>query len=116
LPLLHAKLAVCCAAYTWEGDLGGWQDHLLPMSVWMGSANWTKQSDLHLEFGAWTTDPTLAKAALEFMTDVIRVSEPMPSKAERPSPELVEGQWDAAAFAELTEALREAAEEDYPDE
>jgi hypothetical protein len=26
-PMLHAKLAVCCGAYTWEGEMGGWNDH-----------------------------------------------------------------------------------------
>lgn len=38
VPLLHAKLAVCCAAYRWEGAFGGWDEHLKPLSVWMGSA------------------------------------------------------------------------------
>jgi hypothetical protein len=65
--VLHAKLAVCCAAFTWEGEMGGWDDYLMPMSVWMGSANWTELSSSRLEFGAWTTDPALAEAALEFM-------------------------------------------------
>ena len=36
VPLLHAKLAVCCAAYQWEGEVGSWEDHLRPVSVWMG--------------------------------------------------------------------------------
>jgi hypothetical protein len=115
VPLLHAKLAVCCAAYTWEGEMGGWDDHLLPMSVWMGSANWTTHSRRHLEFGAWSTDPPLAEAALEFITDVIKASEPLPSQAERPSPQLVEGEWDDDAFAELADAVWESHAHD-PDE
>jgi hypothetical protein len=99
--MLHAKLAVCCAAYTWEGEMGGWDDHLMPMSVWMGSANWTALSGRHLEFGAWTTDPALAEAALEFMAALIKTSEPWGSRAQRPSPEMVEAEWDDAGFAEL---------------
>jgi hypothetical protein len=111
-PMLHAKLAVCCAAYTWEGEMGGWNDHLLPMSVWMGSANWTALSSSHLEFGAWTTDKALAEAALQFMTDVIKVSEPWGSEAERPSPELVAANWDDEAFAELWSELRDGSDEE----
>jgi len=112
VPLLHAKLAICCAAHSWEGEMGGWEDHLLPVSVWVGSANWTAQSSRHLEFGAWRTDPALAKTALEFMIDLIKVSEPVPGQAERPSPQLVEGEWDDDAFAELAEALRELHADD----
>jgi hypothetical protein len=107
VPLLHAKLAVCCAAYTWEGEMGGWDDHLLPISVWMGSANWTERSSSHLEFGTWTTDPALAESALEFMIDLIRISEPWDSLAPQPSPELVAGEWDHGAFAEAAAYYRE---------
>ncbi|MDQ6949733.1 MAG: hypothetical protein M3256_26680, partial [Actinomycetota bacterium] len=115
VPLLHAKLAVCCAAYTWEGEMGGWNDHLMPMSVWMGSANWTELSRAHLEFGAWTTDPALAEAALKFMTDLIKVSEPWGSQAQRPSPELVAAEWDDLAFAEALAASEpEDPSEDLP--
>jgi hypothetical protein len=99
-PLLHSKLAVCCATYTWENDMGSSEDHVVPMSVWMGSANWTERSRWHLEFGAWCSDPALAEAALTYVLAVVKVSEPPGSLAERPSPEMVEGEWDDAAFAE----------------
>ena len=36
----------------------------------------------------------------------------MASQAISPTPELVEGEWDDDAFAELAEAYREAAEEE----
>jgi hypothetical protein len=101
VPLLHAKLAVCCAAYRWEGDFGGWDDHLKPWSVWMGSANWTTWSSKHLEFGAWTTDAALTKVAFEFVIDVIRASEPRDSSASLPSPQLTEGIWDEDAWQTL---------------
>jgi hypothetical protein len=111
VPILHAKLAVCCVAYTWEGEMGGWDDLLSPLRVWMGSANWTRGSLRHLEFGAWTHDQALAKAALEFVTDVIRSSEPFDSTAVPPTPELVEGRWDNDAFAELAAEMQEADED-----
>ena len=112
VPLLHAKLAVCCAAYGWDGEFGSWDEHLMPLSVWMGSANWTTWSAKHLEFGAWTTDEALTKAAFEFVIDVIRASEPRDSAASLPSPQLVEGQWNDDAFAELAREMAEAHEED----
>ncbi len=112
VPLLHAKLAVCCAAYGWEGEFASWNHSLAPLSVWMGSANWTNWSPKHLEFGAWTTDQALATAALEFIRDVIKSSEPRSSTAPHPSPELVEGKWDDDAFAELAREALEATEED----
>ena len=108
VPILHAKLAVGCVAYTWEGEMGGWDDHLTPLRVWMGSANWTRGTLRHLEFGAWSHDRALAKTALEFITDVIRASEPFDSTAVAPTPELVEGTWDNDAFAEMAAELHEA--------
>lgn len=99
--LLHAKLAICCAAWRWEGDEVGWADLFTPMSVWMGSANWTQNSPQHLEIGAWSTDHELAVAALEFVTAVIKISEPYGAGPGGPDPQLVEGEWDDAAFAEV---------------
>ncbi len=100
-PLLHAKLAICCAAWRWEGEAGGTDDVFTPMSVWMGSANWTKDSPKHLELGAWSTDAELATAALEFVTAVIKISEMYGAGPGGPEPQLVEGEWDDAAFAEV---------------
>jgi hypothetical protein len=112
VPLLHAKIAVCCAAYGWDGEFGGWDEHLMPLSVWMGSANWTTWSAKHLEFGAWSTDELLTKAAFEFVIDVIRASELRDSSAPLPTPQLVEGKWDDDAFAELAREMAEAHEDD----
>jgi hypothetical protein len=113
VPILHAKLAVCCVASWWEGEMGEWTDSLRPLSVWMGSANWTWPSSRHLEFGAWSRDQALAQTALEFVTDVIKSSEPLDSAAVPPTPELVEGTWDDDAFAELAAEVREAGEFDF---
>jgi len=112
VPLLHAKVAVCCAAYGWEGEFATWNHSLEPLSVWLGSANWTQWSPKHLEFGAWTTDRALTSTAFEFVSDVIRSSEPRSSVESRPSPNLVEGEWDDDAFAELAAEAMEAADED----
>jgi hypothetical protein len=99
-PLMHAKLAVCCAAWRWEGDFGEEVDHLTPLSVWMGSANWTQAAARHIEFGAWSSDKQLCQVALEFLTAVIKASEPLSSAASGPLPELTEGDFDDAAMSE----------------
>jgi hypothetical protein len=107
LPLLHAKVAVCCGAWEWENDGGGIDDILTAMSVWVGSANWTKLAAKHIEFGAWSTDEQLCETALGFLTAVIRASEPLDSSAFSPIPELVRGEWDDEAFAELAAEYRD---------
>jgi hypothetical protein len=101
MPLLHSKVAVCCVAHSADNPVGAWTDYLDPVSVWLGSANWTKASAYHLEFGLWTTDPALLEAALDYITAVIKISEPADSHAVQPSPELVQAEWDDAAFAEV---------------
>jgi hypothetical protein len=73
------------------------------MSVWVGSANWTEMAAQHIEFGAWTADEKLCAAALEFMTSVIKASEPLSSAAPGPLPELAAADWDDAAFIEYLE-------------
>ena len=115
VPILHAKLAICCVASWWDSEIG-WSDSLRPLSVWMGSANWTWPSTRHLEFGAWSRDQELAQSALDFVTDVIRASEPFDSLAVEPTPELVEGRWDDDAFAELAAEVQEAEERDFDPE
>lgn len=100
LPILHAKLAVICAAWRWEGEAGGWDDFLTPLAAWWGSANWTEAAARHIEVGAWTTDKTACDTVLSFIVDVIRMSEAPTSTAARPEPDLVEAEWDDIAFAE----------------
>jgi len=86
----------------------------MPLSVWMGSANWTTRSSKHLEFGAWTTDAALAELALEFVTDVIRAREPRDSSASLPSPQLTEGVWDEDAWQRVVREIIKAHEEGEP--
>jgi len=99
-PLLHAKVCVLGAAYTWEGEYGGFDDLFLPMRVWLGSANWTEPSTSHIEFGLWSDDEKLAEAALQFFCDLVRFSEPYDTATAGPSPELVAADWDDEAFGE----------------
>ncbi len=100
LPLLHAKACVLGATYTWEGEYGGFEDHFLPMRVWLGSANWTEASTNHIEFGLWSDDEKLVDATLDFFCDLVRFSERYEEAAAGPSPELVAADWDDEAFAE----------------
>lgn len=99
-PLVHAKMLVLC--HTDQLDYGeGWDGrYLRPVKVWLGSANWTANAPAHLEFGLWSSDPELVRASLEFLRDVVRVSEPFGSTAPRPEPEFVDADWDDDAFAE----------------
>lgn len=98
--LMHAKVALCCGVWSWESDFGETKYELEPMGVWLGSANWTKNASQHIEFGAWSTDEHLCRAALKFMTAVIKASEPLSSEALNPDPELAEAEFDDAAMAE----------------
>jgi hypothetical protein len=99
-PLMHIKLAVCCGAWRWEGEFGEELENLTPLGVWIGSANWTQNAAQHIEFGAWTTDEALCKSALEFMTAVIKASEPLTSAAPAPLPELSQATWDDEAMTD----------------
>jgi hypothetical protein len=102
-PLLHAKLLVLGDAIGWESDeFPDWGLHFRfePKKAWLGSANWTKGSIQHLEFGLWTTDPSLVEQSFGFVLDVIRFSEPFNTAADHPEPELIGAEWDEEAFRE----------------
>ena len=116
-PLLHSKVALCCVAHSADNPIGVWTEYLEPVSVWLGSANWTKASADHLEFGLWIADPALLEATLDYITAVIKISEPPSSNAARPSPELVQAEWDDAAFAEaLAEMEVDRLADDFEDD
>lgn len=106
-PLLHAKILVLCHLdYLDYGEQ--WDSVLLrPVRVWIGSANWTESAPNHLEVGLWSTDEALAQSSLEFVSDIIRVSEPLGSATSRPQPQYVEADWDEDA---MWEAAMEAGE------
>lgn len=115
-PLLHAKLLVLGDAVGWDSDeFPDWGVHFRfkPQLAWLGSANWTKGATQHLEFGLWTTDPSLVDYTFQFVLDVIRFSEPFDTTTDHPEPELVDAEWDEGAFRE---AAAEMALDHWQDE
>lgn len=107
-PLLHAKLLVLGDAIGWDSDEYpdfGLHFHFEPKKAWLGSANWTKGSIHHLEFGLWTTDPRLVEHTFKFVLDVIRFSEPFHTATDHPEPELVAAEWDDEAFLEAASEM-----------
>jgi len=113
-PLLHAKMLVL-------GHLGiekfGPDDSLYteelvftPSSVWWGSANWTRGAEFHIEFGCWSDDPDFTEHATEFVSDVVRFSEPIESTTVGPEPDLVTVVIDDEAMAEAAMEQADAPE------
>jgi hypothetical protein len=106
-PLLHAKLLVL-GRLVWleyEVDGGCGEVYLFqPRSVWWGSANWTEQARHHLELGAWSDDPALAREATAFLDDLIGFSEPLGSVSPRPDPDLAYVDYDDEAMREAMAA------------
>jgi hypothetical protein len=111
-PLLHAKLAVACAGWRWEGEFGEELELLTPLRVWAGSANWTEGASDHLEFGMWSDDEAICKTALAFMRSVITASEGVTSEAPGPLPDLAAGVWDDDAFRDYLAEHRDAYDPD----
>lgn len=118
-PLLHAKLLVLGDAIGWESDeYPDWGVHFRfePRKAWLGSANWTKASVQHLEFGLWTTDPSLMKRTFQFVLDIIRLSEPFDTATDHPEPELIAAEWDEEAFREAAAEMAHDSEADVDDD
>lgn len=116
LPILHAKMAVCCNAWIGEDDFGYERSGLTAVRTWTGSANWTENSSRHTEVGLWIDDRAFAAMALDFIVGLIRDSEPMGSRAREPMPELAEADLDDDAFAEYAAEFGHFDEEDSDDQ
>jgi hypothetical protein len=102
-PLIHAKLLVLGDAWGYDNDEEGpWgpQFSFRPQRAWLGSANWTRGATGHLEFGLWVDEPQLVEHTFAFLLDMLKFSEPFDTANDQPSPELVDAEWDDAAFAE----------------
>lgn len=118
-PLLHAKLLVLGDAVGWESDEfpdRGLHFRFEPEKAWLGSANWTKSATQNLEFGLWTTDPSLMDQTFGFVLDVIKFSEPFNAATVRPEPELVTAEWDDDAFREAAAEMALSHEGDMDDD
>jgi phosphatidylserine/phosphatidylglycerophosphate/cardiolipin synthase-like enzyme len=111
--LLHAKVAVCCEAWTGEDDFGVERSGIRAIRAWVGSANWTKRSLAHAEVGVWIDDAGFAEAALDFVLELIRDSEPFGSHEPDPTPDLAEADLDDDEFAEYA---AEFLDPDDPDD
>ena len=99
-PLLHAKVAVCGEAWNGEGEFGEECSGVRPVRAWIGSSNWAKVSARHTEVGVWIDDRELAQMALDFVTGLILRSEPLGSRAQRPTAEYAQADLDNDAFAD----------------
>jgi len=105
LPLVHVKMLVAGRSWVWEDDFGAEQGHFTPLRTWMGSANWTEFAPMHLEFGLWSDDPSLLEHNQRFLLNAVRFSQPLDSTTVGPAPELVDCEYDDAAFAEYLAEL-----------
>lgn len=104
-PLLHAKVLVLGDVHWYEEEFGGEKEWFTPRLIWWGSANWTNKAESHLEFGTFSDDRDLLQRATEFVSDAIKLSEPLGTTQQRPTPEFLPVDYDDAAirayFAEV---------------
>ena len=108
-PIIHAKLALL--GHLWwhdEDDSPGVVDvtGFEPFRLWISSANFTTSSRRSLEFGYWTEEPDLLKAAESFLVKLMRSSEALDPASDHFEPELVPVEYDDAAMAEAMAEMR----------
>jgi hypothetical protein len=116
--MVHAKLALL--GHLWwsdEGPLGHVEDvfGFRPLRLWISSANFTRSSRRNLEFGYWTEDPALLKAAQQFLEALISISEDLDSASDTPDPEFAPFEFDdeeMAAYAAEVMSDEDSDEED----
>jgi hypothetical protein len=120
-PLVHAKLALLGHLLCWHVDAPGDVEvvEFQPFRLWVSSANFTRSSGRSIEFGYWTEDPPLLKAAEHLLVELIARSEDVNPDVDdwRPDMAPVEYYHDAMvdAIAEERCALleQEAQVEDW---
>jgi hypothetical protein len=115
VPILHVKM-VLLGELWWHGedesgsaDVTGFRPHRL----WLASANGTASSRANLEFGIWVTDPVLLREATRFLTGLMSHSEALDPDAPGMEPDLVEPDYDDAAFAEALPSFDGVQEEEW---
>ncbi len=112
-PLVHAKLALMGHLLHRHVDAPGDVEAVAfqPVRLWVSSANFTKGSHRNIEFGYWTDDPAMLKAAEHLLVRLIAESEAVDTNAEDWSPEMAPVEYDHDA---MIEAMAEVeAEERY---
>lgn len=97
-----------------EDGLGGVADVIgfRPSRLWLGSANGTESSRRSLEFGLWTRDPGLMKAAQKFLVEVVAQSEELDPDSNILTPDLVEPDYDDEEMWEALTTLSDGSTDD----
>lgn len=119
VPILHTKLALLGEVWWHDEDEFGHVTDVIgfrPQRLWVASANGTASSRRNLECGFWLHDSALLREAQNFLTGLLRHSEDFDPDANTLEPDLVEPDYDDAAFAEAAASMREwDDDEDEPD-
>lgn len=102
VPLLHTKMVVLGELWWHDEDEFGTADvtGFRPKKLWLASANGTASSRANLEFGVWLTDPALLREATRFLGGLLSHSEDLDPDTPGMEPDLVEPDYDDAAFFE----------------
>ncbi|MGK7235793.1 hypothetical protein [Streptomyces hygroscopicus] len=114
VPNLHTKMLLLGELWWHDEDGSGTVADVIgfkPSRLWLASANGTESSRRSLEFGLWTQDPGLVKAAQKFLVEVAAQSEELDPDSNTLTPDLVEPNYDDE---EMWEALT-ALDDDAPD-
>ena len=98
--LVHTKPLVF-GTTAWFKDcaeLGGDFLTFLPRLMWWGSANWTDTSNSQLEMGVACDDERLMTHAIDYLMDLVKLSEPLGSQESEPTPGVAAVQFDDEAL------------------
>jgi hypothetical protein len=101
-PLVHAKLALLGHLLRWQVDAPGDLEAVSfqPVRLWISSANFTSGSRRSIEFGYWTEDPALLRAAQDLLVKLIAESEALDTNADDWRPEMGPIEFDHEAMIE----------------
>jgi len=115
VPILHAKIVLLGELWWHDEDEFGTADvtGFRRRRLWLASANGTASSRANLEFGVWVTDPVLLREATRFLGGLLRHSEDLDPDAHDMDPDLVEPDYDDAAFAEALMPFDQAKEDSW---
>jgi hypothetical protein len=108
VPIVHTKMLLL--GELWWHDEDGLDGvacviGFRPKRLWLGSANGTESSRGNLEFGVWLDDGHLLREAKHFLARLLSHSKDLDPDADDVEPELVEPDYDDAAFAEAVRYL-----------
>ncbi|HVL97904.1 MAG TPA: hypothetical protein VM324_01255 [Egibacteraceae bacterium] len=115
-PLLHAKVLVLGYTYWAEDEFSRELMLFRPRLVWWGSANWTRGAERHIEVGTYSDDGDLLDDATRFISDLVKISEPLDTTSSFPEPEFAEVDFDDAAFIEYLDEYGDCYEEEEADD